>query len=142
MSPSPLLAGYRAPLSVLLAGLTLSAAACSLTRSPEPEEPLVVEQPQEPEPEPATETGSQAVNDELAALQAAYRQLQADYRELEDRATKAELHVLERDARIVDLEQDLSVSQKSCGIIYPPLPSDTMVKNIFSIIIIPVVLAV
>jgi hypothetical protein len=94
----------RTPLSVFLACLTLFAAACSLIRPPEQEEPTGVEQESESERE-------SAIND-LAALEAAYRQLQAEYSELEDQATKAELRVLERDARIAELGQRLEAQQR------------------------------
>jgi hypothetical protein len=91
-------------LAVLLAGASLALSACSLLVPPRQEETQPVE---EPAVEPvADDTAAQLHSHED------YAELQASYRELEDRATRAELLLLERDARIRELEQRLDRQQR------------------------------
>ena len=91
----------RYPLSLPLVLVALFGAACALP-APEPE-------PQ-PEPKPVVEESAEQVRlaEELADLRNAHQELVAAYGGLEDRATKAELLLLERDGRIAELEGRLS----------------------------------
>lgn len=91
-------------LAILAIGSAVALTACSVIVPPkdEPPEAPVEEPVQEPVEDPPTRVHS---DEEYARLEAAYR-------ELEDRATKAELLLLERDARIQELEGRLERQQR------------------------------
>ncbi len=97
----------KLPLSLLLIGAAVLGAACSVIVPRKEEPPPPVEEPAaEPVEEPVEPKPAPEHTDEQ------YQNLAAAYRDLEDRAIKTQLLLLERDARIQDLEQRLQSQQR------------------------------
>ncbi len=84
-------------LSIAIVAVTCFSGACFLR--PGPEEPTPTDA------EPSTAESEAAPSDDYVELEAAYRDLQ-------ERATRAELSLLERDAQIRELEQRLDEQQR------------------------------
>ncbi len=97
----------RSNLSFVLAGVLVFGSACSVIAPPKDEKPAPVEEPVAEEPtEPEPQEPAPKHTD------AEYEQLAAAYRELEDRAIKTQLLLLEREIQIQDLNQRLQSQQR------------------------------